>query len=160
MKRKILELLKEDARLTAEQIGVMLNITREEAQAHIRALEEEHLILKYAAMVNEDKIDDSSVRALIEVKVSPQQNMGFDAIAEKLYNIPEVKSVYLMSGAYDLMVIIEGRSLRDVAMFVSQRLSTIDNVLSTATHFILKQYKKDGVILTEGTADGRMVVSP
>lgn len=160
MKKRILDLLKEDARLSAAQIAAMLGITTEAAQEHINALEEERLILKYSAVVNEEKLDGNMVKALIEVKVSPQHNMGFDAIAEKLYKIPEVKSVYLMSGAYDLMVIIEGRSLKDVAMFVSERLSAIDNVLSTATHFILKQYKKDGVILTDGISDGRMVVTP
>ena len=159
-KMEVLKLLQQDARLTAAQIAQMLDLSVDETADIINALEQEGYIVKYTALVNTDKINDGHVQALIEVKVSPQRNMGFDAIAEKLYQIPQVKSVYLMSGAYDLMVIVEGSSLKDVAMFVSERLSIIDNVLSTATHFILKQYKIDGVIMPSAQSDDRLVVTP
>ncbi len=159
-KMEVLKLLQQDARLTAAQIAQMLDLSADEAADIINVLEQEGYIVKYTALVNTDKINDGHVQALIEVKVSPQRNMGFDAIAEKLYRIPQVKSVYLMSGAYDLMVIIEGASLKDVAMFVSERLSSIDNVLSTATHFILKQYKTEGVIMPSVQSDDRLVVTP
>ncbi|MBS7262479.1 MAG: Lrp/AsnC family transcriptional regulator [Eubacteriales bacterium] len=159
-KQQILDLLRADARLTARELGVMLNIPADEAAAAVRELEEERLIVKYTAVVNQEKLDTAVVKALIEVKVTPQRDMGFDAIAEKLYRIPEVSDVYLMSGAYDLMVIVEGHSLKDVALFVSERLSALDNVLSTATHFILKQYKIDGVVMVDAPIDERMVVMP
>lgn len=159
-KMEVLKLLQQDARLTAAQIAQMLDLSEDEAADIINVLEQEGYIVKYTALVNTDKINDGHVQALIEVKVSPQRNMGFDAIAEKLYRIPQVKSVYLMSGAYDLMVIVEGTSLKDVAMFVSERLSSIDNVLSTATHFILKQYKTEGVIMPSVQSDDRLVVTP
>lgn len=159
-KMEVLKLLQQDARFTAAQIAKMLGLSVEETSDIINALEKEKYIVKYTALVNKEKMNDGHVQALIEVKVSPQKNMGFDAIAEKLYRIPQVKSVYLMSGAYDLMVIIEGSSLKDVAMFVSERLSSIDNVISTATHFILKQYKTEGVIMPTESNDDRLVVSP
>ena len=122
-------------------------------------MEKSGVIAKYTVLVNEDKLGDDGVQALIEVKVSPQFSHGFDSIAEDIYQFDEVKSVYLMSGAYDLAVFIEGKTLREVAGFVSEKLSVMDKVLSTATHFILKKYKSEGVVLQD-EKQKRLAVNP
>ena len=124
----------------------MLGKTEAEVAAAVREMEESGVIVKYTAIVNGEQLAEETVQALIEVRVSPQKSSGFDAIAEEIYRFEEVTSCYLMSGGYDLAVFIEGRTLRDVARFVSERLSTLDDVLSTATHFILKKYKIEGTI--------------
>lgn len=160
LKLKILDLLKEDARRSAELIATMLGVDRAEAAAAIAELEQDHVIVKYAAVVNWSKVDDEKVTALIEVQITPERGRGFDAIAERIYLYPEVKSVYLMSGAYDLLVEVEGRTLKEVAAFVSNKLSPLDRVLSTKTHFILKKYKQDGIIFEEHEEDHRMLISP
>ena len=127
----------------------------------IRALEDEKLILKYTAILNEEKLADShAVTALIEVRVSPMREMGFDAIARRIYRFEKVESVFLMSGAYDLMVLIKGDSMRQIAFFVAQKLATIDGVLSTATHFVLKKYKELGVVFETAEEEARLPVTP
>lgn len=157
---KVLELLYEDARVTPAAAAVMLGMTEEAVKEAIGKLEEERVIVGYPALVNWDKTPIEKVKAVIEVKVTPQRDMGFDAIAARIYRFDEVTAVYLMSGAYDLMLEVQAESLRTLANFVSQKLATIDSVLSTATHFVLKKYKVDGVILEEEHADQRLAVTP
>ena len=157
---KVLELLKEDARRDAELIATMLGESAEAVKAAIAALEDEHIIVKYQTVVNWSKVDDEKVTALIEVQITPERGRGFDSIAERIYLYPEVKSVYLMSGAYDLLIEVEGKSLKEVASFVSNKLSPLEAVLSTKTFFILKKYKQDGIIFEEREGDHRLMVSP
>ncbi|TYP69779.1 Lrp/AsnC family transcriptional regulator [Paenibacillus methanolicus] len=160
LKTKILELLKEDARRSAELIATMLDAEASAVSQAIAELEQEHVIVKYAAVVNPSKIDEEKVTALIEVQITPERGRGFEGIAERIYQYPEVQSVYLMSGAYDLLVEVQGKTLNEVASFVSSKLSTIDAVLSTKTFFILKKYKQDGIIFEEREDDHRLLVSP
>lgn len=154
----ILKILEEDCRYTPAKIALMLEKTEKEVSEAIAHMEESGIIVKYTAIVNGERLSDETVQALIEVKVTPQKTNGFDAIAEEIYRFEEVKSCYLMSGGYDLAVFIEGRTLRDVARFVSERLSTLDDVLSTATHFILKKYKIEGTI-TDKEDENRLRLS-
>ena len=142
----ILNILQEDCRYSPAKIAVMLNKTEGEVLDAVQSMEQRGIIVKYTAIVNDERLSDDYVQALIEVKVSPQKASGFDAIAEEIYRCEEVTSCYLMSGGFDLAVFIEGKTLREVAQFVSERLSTLDDVLSTATHFILKKYKIEGTI--------------
>ena len=160
LKMKILELLKEDARRDAALIATLLGVSEGEVRQAIAEMEEEHIIVKYGTVVNWIKVDEDKVTALIEVQITPERGRGFDAIAERIYLYPEVKSVFLMSGGYDLLVEIEGHSLREVASFVSSKLSTLESVLNTKTHFILKKYKQDGVIFEEHEGDHRLLISP
>lgn len=158
--RSILELLESNARLTPEEVAGMLGLEVEEVQNKIRELEEHKVIIKYQTLVNWEKFGDEKVSALIEVRVAPQRDVGFDAVAERIYRYPEVTGVRLMSGAYDLAVFVEGESLKEVSLFVATKLSTLEDVLSTTTHFVLKAYKHEGVILEDGEADRRLVVAP
>jgi len=160
LEARVLELLSQDARVDYETLAVMLGVTKEEIAAAVAKMEQQGLIIGYSAIVNREKLEEEIVSALIEVKVAPQRNQGFDAIAELIYTFPEVKSCYLMSGTYDLMVIVEGKNIREVAGFVSERLSILDNVMSCATHFILKRYKDNGRVFTDKESDARLVVSP
>lgn len=160
LKTKILDLLKEDARLSAATIATMLGAEETQVAAAIDEMEKDHVIVKYAAVVNWSKVDDEKVTALIEVECSPERGHGFESIAERIYLYPEVKSVYLMSGAYDLCVEIDGKNLKEVASFVSHKLSTIESVISTKTFFILKKYKQDGIIFEEVEDDHRLLISP
>ena len=155
MKNEILKLLEKDARTTPAQLAVMLDCTVDEIQKAIDELEANGTILGYKTIVDWEKTDYEAVTAMIEVKLTPQRESGFDRVAEKIYNYPEVKSVYLMSGAYDLSVLIEGKTLKEVALFVSQKLATIDSVMSTATHFVLHKYKDKGVLYTKNESDER-----
>ena len=157
---KVLQLVWEDSRIRPADAAVMLGMTEEAVRTAIEKLESEKVIVGYSALINWDKTPVEKVKAVIEVKVTPQRDMGFDAIAARIYRFDEVKAVYLMSGAYDLMLEVQADNLRTLASFVSQKLATIDNVQSTATHFVLKKYKVDGVILEEDHADGRLAVSP
>lgn len=159
-KMKIIELLKEDARRTPALIATMLGASEAEVAEAIGELEEANVIVKYATVVNWAKVDSEKVTALIEVQITPERGRGFDAIAERIYLYPEVKSVFLMSGAYDLLVEIEGKTLKEVASFVSNKLSPIDRVLSTKTHFILKKYKQDGITFEDHEDDRRLLISP
>lgn len=161
MRNKILALLERNAKLTCEEISVFLGAPEAVVRAEIAALEQEQIICGYGAFINWDNTDSDFLTALIEVKVAPARGQGFNRIAERIYRFDEVKAVYLMSGGYDLAVIIEGRTLKDIAFFVSDKLSPLESVLSTATHFVLKKYKDHGVIFGERNAnDERMVVSP
>ena len=161
IKKDVMELLKENSRTSAADMAVMLNAEEQAVLEAIRALEDEKLILKYTAILNEEKLADShAVTALIEVRVSPMREMGFDAIARRIYRFEEVESVFLMSGAYDLMVLIKGDSMRQIAFFVAQKLATIDGVLSTATHFVLKKYTELGVVFETAEEEARLPVTP
>ncbi|KOP66878.1 AsnC family transcriptional regulator [Bacillus sp. FJAT-18019] len=160
LKLKVLDLLKEDARRSPALLSTLLGVDEEEVKTSIAELERDHVIVKYATVVNWGKVEDEKVTALIEVQITPERGRGFEGIAERIYFFPQVKSVYLMSGAYDLLVEVEGASLRDVANFVSEKLSPIDSVLSTKTNFILKKYKQDGIIFEERQEDNRLLISP
>ena len=155
IERNLLKLLEDDARLTTEQIAVMIDAPKEEVDAKLDELEKNGTILGYKAMIDWEKTEKDPVIAMIDVKLTPQRDRGFDRVAEKIYNYPEVKSVYLMSGAYDLSVVIEGKTMKEVALFVSQKLSTIDAVDSTATHFVLHKYKDKGVLYDAPEIDER-----
>ena len=146
MKAQILKLLESDGKLSAEQIAIMLDASVDSVKECILELEENGTILGYKAVVDWEKTDRESVTAMIDVKLTPQRGRGYDRVAEKIYNYPEVKSVYLMSGAYDLSVLIEGKTMKEVAFFVSQKLAPIDEVISTTTHFVLHRYKDTGVL--------------
>ena len=155
MNTELLTLLENDARLTPEQLSIMLNKSKDEIVKEINELEKNGTILGYKAIVDWEKTENESVTAMIDVKLTPQRDRGFDRVAEKIYNYPEVKSVYLMSGAYDLSVVIEGKTMKEVAFFVSQKLSTIEAVNSTATHFVLHKYKDKGVLYDATEEDER-----
>jgi DNA-binding Lrp family transcriptional regulator len=158
---EIVEILSKNARLPLETIAKMASLSIEETEQIVHKLEEEKVIIQYAAIVDWRKIEGhEGVTAMIDVKVTPKRGVGFDEVAERIYRFPEVKSVYLMSGAYDLSVVIEGRSMSEIAKFVSEKLSTLDSVISTTTHFILKKYKHDGTVFEQGDQDRRIVVSP
>ncbi len=152
---KILQMLENDARLTSEQIATMLKKEEGDIKKAIREYEKNGVIVGYQALIDWDKTDREYVSAVIEVKVVPQRDRGFDKIAEKIYRYDEVKSLYLMSGSYDLQVIIEGRTLKEVAQFVAQKLATLEYVTSTATHFVLRKYKDMGVIYEAPEVDER-----
>lgn len=156
--QKLLNLLSEDARLTTSQLAQMLCVTEDEIVSGVRELEGYGVILGYKTIIDWDKTDKESVTALIEVKITPQKGMGFDEIARQIYSHPEVESVYLMSGGFDLTVIITGRSMRSVARFVSEQLAPMENVLSTGTHFILKKYKEQGIKFDPSGNDTREVM--
>jgi DNA-binding Lrp family transcriptional regulator len=160
LNRKILELLKEDSRRDMGLIATMLGADQAEVEAAVKQMEEDKVIVKYSTVTNWSKIDDDKVTALIEVQTTPERGRGFDAIAERIYLFPEVKTVYLMSGGYDLLVELEGKTLKEVASFVSNKLSPIEAVLSTKTHFILKKYKQDGIIFEDHGDDDRLVITP
>lgn len=155
MNTEILTLLENDARLTPEQLSVMLNADKCEIEKEIKKMEQNGTILGYKTIIDWEKTEKDPVIAMIDVKLTPQRDKGFDRVAEKIYNYPEVKSVYLMSGAYDLSVVIEGKTMKEVASFVSQKLSTIDAVNSTATHFVLHKYKDKGVLYDAPEIDER-----
>ena len=158
IQNKIVSLLKDDARTSPAKIAVMLGADEKTVAGEIVKLEKLGVIVKYTALIDEEAANPNKVVALIEVKVNPVQAKGFDSIAEYILAFPEVKSLYLMSGAYDLAVFVEGNSLRDVASFVSEKLSVMDKVLSTATHFVLKKYKTEGVVLGGGESGKRLSV--
>ncbi len=160
---EILEMLQANAKLTPGEIAAQLNMGEKEVEDKIKEYEKKGIILKYKAVINEELLEDKNnqVTALIEVKVTPQKDKGFDSIAERIYKFPEVISCYLLSGGYDLMVIIKGSDLRTVSSFVSEKLAPMENVKGTVTHFILKKYKDDGDILVkQQSRDTRPAVSP
>lgn len=158
LEREILKILSEDARIPHKKIAATLSVTEEEVTAAVNALEQSGVLVKYTAIINSEKADDMLVEALIEVKVTPKKKEGFDGIAKQIASFPEVKAVYLMSGAYDLAVLIEDKTLQQVSRFVSEKISTFDGVLSTATHFILKKYKIEGVLTEKEDEDRRLSV--
>lgn len=159
--KELLTLIEKNSRYDADTLAGMLDLSSEDVQKLIEELEKKNIIVKYPTLINWQKFDENgSVTAIIDVKVTPKRDVGFDNIAERIYKFPEVKSVYLMSGAYDLSVTVEGKTMKEVAHFVSQKLATLDSIVSTTTHFLLKRYKHDGVILEETDDDKRMVVTP
>ncbi|MGB9802503.1 MAG: Lrp/AsnC family transcriptional regulator [Desulfofundulus sp.] len=158
---ELLELLEDNARLTPEEIATMLQTDAGEVRRAIQELEKNKTIVKYMTLVNWEKAGEEKVSALIEVRITPQRDVGFDAVARRICRFPEVRSVRLMSGAYDLAVFIEGRTMREVSHFVATKLATIEGVVSTTTHFALKTYKQDGVMMEDGEEeDRRLMVTP
>ncbi len=145
LKSKVLNLIENDARLTVKTIAVMLDKTQEEIRAIVDELEKSGVVLGYKALVDWDKTEREYVTALIELKVTPQRERGFERVAEKIRNFPEVQNMYLMSGAYDFCVIVEGKTMKQVALFVAEKLAPIEGVISTSTHFVLRKYKDMGV---------------
>ena len=160
MKRLILEILENNSRISVEDLAAMLGKTPEDIMEAMAEMEEENIICGYHTLINWDKAGVEKVSALIEVRVTPQRGMGFDKVAERIYNYPEVNSVYLISGSFDLLVTIEGKSLREVSQFVSEKLSALDSVLSTQTNFILKKYKDHGTIMAAKSKDERIQMIP
>ncbi|MBO5027696.1 MAG: Lrp/AsnC family transcriptional regulator [Clostridia bacterium] len=158
LERDILNILMEDARVPHKKIAAMLSVDETTVKSTVAEMEKSGLLVKYTAIVNSEKAEDALVEALIEVKVTPKKKEGFDGIAKQIAAFPEVKAVYLMSGAYDLAVFIEDKTLQQVSRFVSERISTFDGVLSTATHFILKKYKIEGVLTEKEDADYRLSI--
>jgi DNA-binding Lrp family transcriptional regulator len=157
---ELLKILQTNALESRANIARMLDVTPEEIDRRIADYEKRGVIRGYQAILNEDQLDLDSVTAVIEVKVAPQREGGFDNIAQRISRFPEVRSAYLMSGTYDLLLFVEGRTLREVAGFVSERLSPLEGVLSTSTHFMLKTYKRFGVLMQPETSDERLTVSP
>jgi len=157
---ELLKILQANALESRENIARMLNVSVTEVQQRITDYETRGVIRGYQAILNEDQLDQDKVTAVIEVKVTPQREGGFDTIAERISRFPEVRSAHLMSGTYDLLLFVEGRTLREVAGFVSERLSPLEGVLSTSTHFMLKTYKRFGVLMRQESPDERLTVTP
>ena len=160
MREKLFQIIEKNSRIAIKDLALMLNENEIDIANELRKLEEEGIICGYHTLINWEKTDIEKVTALIEVKVTPQRGQGFDRIASRIYNYPEVRDVYLISGGFDLLVTLEEKSLKEIAQFVSEKLSTLDSILSTGTHFILKKYKDHGTIVDEKIADEREVVSP
>ena len=158
--KELLELIEKDARRPADELAAMLHRSEYEVQNQMKQLEKDKIILSYNTLINWEKFGENTVTSIIEVNLTPQREVGFDAIAERIYRFDEVRTVYLMSGSFDLLVIIEGKSLQEVANFVATRLSTIEGVTQTRSHFMLKPYKKDGIIIEYKEKDLRLVMTP
>lgn len=157
---EILEILEANARISLEDLQKITQKSKKELNQTIKTYEKKGIIVKYKAVINRQKIkNDSRVVALIEVKVAPQKDVGFDLIAERIYRFPEVKSCYLLSGTYDLLLILEGKDIHTVSSFVSEKLSPLSQVRGTTTHFLLKKYKEDGVILVKGEKNRRLPIT-
>ena len=160
MREELLKAIEKNSRIDVNELAVLLGVEEVDVVNEMAALEAEGVICGYHTLINWDNTTVDKVTALIEVCVTPQTGQGFDTIAEKIYRYPEVRSVYLISGKYDLMVILEGKSLREASSFVSEKLSALDAVLSTATHFILKKYKDHGTVFKTKTDDEREMITP
>jgi len=158
--KQIFEALEKDARLTPEQISTMTGMSVSEVKKAIKKAEQDRAILKYKAVIDWTKLGEEQVWALVEVKVVPQRGVGFDAIAERIYRFPQARSVYLASGTYDLAVLVAGKTMQEIAVFVSEKLAPLETVQGTVTHFILKKYKEDGEILEGGEGVKRLPVTP
>jgi len=158
--KQIFEILEKDARLTPEQISTMTGISVDEVEKAVSKAEKDRTILKYKTVIDWAKLGEEQVWALVEVKVIPQRDVGFDAIAERIYRFSQARSVYLISGTYDLAVLVSGKTMQEIAIFVSERLAPLDTVQGTVTHFILKKYKEDGEILEGGEGIKRLPVTP
>ncbi|MDD5018719.1 MAG: Lrp/AsnC family transcriptional regulator [Eubacteriales bacterium] len=157
---EILDMLETDAKMSIKDMATMAGVSENEVKETIAKLEKEKVIVKYSAIVNREKVESDETEALIEVKVVPKRGLGYDDLAERIYRFPEVKSVYLMSGTYDLSVIVRAGSLKQVSQFVFERLAVLDGVSSTVTHFIMRKYKEHGVILMVKDKEERLVISP
>ena len=161
MKKEILEIIENNSRLSVEDIALRLGVDSKQVFDAMAEMEADNIICSYSTLINWDKTDREFVTAMIEVKVTPQRDMGFEKIAERIYLFDQVKAVYLMSGGYDLLVMMEGKNIKEISHFISDKLSTLDSVLSTATHFVLKKYKEHGVIMErDKETDERMIISP
>ena len=160
MREKILTFIEKNSRIDLKELAIVLGVDEAAVINELQKMEEEHVICGYHTLSDWDKAGIEKVTALIEVRVTPQRGMGFDKVAERIYNYPEVLSVYLISGGFDLMVTIEGKTLREVSQFVSDKLSTLDSVLSTKTYFILKKYKDHGTVMAEQEKDERIQMIP
>ena len=158
--KELLELIEKDARRPADELAAMLHRSEYEVQNQMKQLEKDKIILSYNTLINWEKFGENTVTSIIEVNLTPQREVGFDAIAERIYRFDEVRTVDLMSGSFDLLVIIEGKSLQEVANFVATRLSTIEGVTQTRSHFMLKPYKKDVIIIEDKEKDRRLVMTP
>jgi DNA-binding Lrp family transcriptional regulator len=156
----LLKLLEQDALATPEKLAKMLNATPDEIRRRIKQYEDQKVILGYKAVVNDEKLEVEHIQAVIEVKVAPEREGGFNRLARRISKFEEVSSLYLMSGAYDLLIFVEGRTLREVAQFVAEKLATLEGVKSTATHFRLKTYKRDGVLMDSDEDYERLKISP
>lgn len=154
-KRNVLELLEKDARLTPREIAVMLEKEEGDIKKMVAEMEKDGVVLGYRTIIDWDKTDKEYVSALIELKITPQRDRGFDRVAERIYNFPEVESLYLMSGGFDLCVIIEGKTMREVAYFVANKLAPMEDVVATATHFVLRKYKDKGIVYGPAKIDER-----
>lgn len=160
MREKILTFIEKNSRIDLKELAIMLGVDEITVAQELKNMEEEHIICGYHTLINWDKTGVEKVTAMIEVRVTPQRDMGFDKVAERIYNYPEVNAVFLISGGFDLMVTLEGRTLREVSQFVTDKLSTLDSVMSTKTNFILKKYKDHGTIMASAPKDERMLVTP
>ena len=160
MREKILTFIEKNSRIDLKELAIVLGVDEAAVINELEQMEEEHIICGYHTIIDWDKVGLEKVTAMIEVRVTPQLGMGFDKVAERIYNYPEVNSVYLISGGFDLMVTIEGKTLREVSQFVSDKLSTLDTVLSTKTNFILKKYKDHGTVIAEQRKDERIQMIP
>lgn len=160
MREELLTVIEKNSRIDLKELAVILGISEQAVLDELANLEKEGIICGYHTLIDWDKTSVEKVNALIEVRVTPQRGQGFDKIAERIYNYPEVKSVYLISGGYDLLVTLEEKSLKEISAFVSDKLSTLESVLSTATHFILKKYKDHGTILDKKHEDEREIITP
>ena len=160
MREKILAFIEKNSRIDLKELAIVLGVTESAVVNELEAMEEEHIICGYHTLINWEKTGIEKVTAMIEVRVTPQRGMGFDKVAERIYNYPDVESVYLISGGFDFMVILEGKTLREVSQFVSEKLSPLDSILSTKTNFILKKYKDHGTIMSEPVKDERMKITP
>ena len=160
MREKILQIVEKNSRIDLKELSIILGVEETDIVEEMHKMEEEGIICGYHTLIDWEKNSLDKVNALIEVRVTPQRGQGFDSIAERIYKYPEVTAVYLMSGGFDLLVILEGKSLKEISSFVSDKLSTLDTVLSTATHFILKKYKDHGTILTKKRVDEREMFTP
>ncbi len=157
--KKILEILEKDARLTPKQISEMTGTPVEDVENIIKTAEKDRIILKYKTIIDWSKLGEEQVWALVEVKVVPQRDVGFDAMAERIYRFPQAHSVFLASGTYDLAILVCGKTMQEIAVFISQKLAPLDTVQSTVTHFILKKYKEDGEILSGGDDNKRLPIT-
>ena len=160
MKKQILDAIQKNGRYSTEDLAAMLATDEQTIKKEIKEMEDANVICGYPTLINWDQTDCELVTALIEVKVTPQRNMGFNKVAERIYRFEEVESVYLMSGGFDLTVVIQGKSMKEVARFVSEKLSTLESVNSTSTYFVLKKYKDHGVIFQTPSQDERLVIAP
>lgn len=160
MRTTILKYIEKNSRVDLGELAVLLGTDEVTVANEIEQMEKEKIICGYHTLIDWDKVGMEKVTALIEVKVTPQRNQGFDRIAERIYNYPEVTAVYLISGGYDLLVTLDGKTLKEVSQFVSEKLSPVEAVISTATHFILKKYKDHGTILVKKAESERMLVTP
>ena len=160
MREKILTFIEKNSRIDLKELAIVLGVEEATVMNELEQMEKENIICGYHTLINWDKAGVEKVSALIEVRVTPQRGMGFDKVAERIYNYPEVNAVYLISGSVDLLVTLEGKTLREVSLFVSDKLSTLESVLSTQTNFILKKYKDHGTVMAEQTKDERIQMIP